>query len=456
MRTRSAQWVIASAAEAMLSATLRRFLLLFERSPTGIPEAAPREFALRRSVVMLTYVGVAYPAFFALDLFVYQAHWRELGWIRLFHGLLGVVSLTVVRRLAPVETLATIAKASAISATTGVALMCALTEGFASLYVVGMILCYLAITTTEIFTPFVLLAVLSGISASYVFLNGYLASTLDLRLAVASSSFVAGAVLFCFVSAVLSQRSRVELFAANQRLAEKNRDLERARAHQEQFLSTVSHELRSPVNSILGFVELVEGREEEKLHPKSVANLARIRESGRRLLGFINDLLDLSKAESGAIELHLGTFDVMPVLQEVADATRALVLNRTLEVVVHGPSALFVHSDEQRLRQILTNLASNAAKFTERGEIRLSVSTEDDTLMLRVSDTGPGIPDEARGLIFEAFRQVGVSAGGTGLGLSIVQHLVQLLDGTVEVESELGRGATFRVCLRHAAVRVAA
>lgn len=448
--------VVASAAGAMPFATLRRFFTVLDRSPASAYAAAQQALALRRSLIMLAYVGVAYPIFFVLDVFVYRPYWRPLAAIRLFHAALGLVSLTILRRTSTPETLGTIAKASAISATVGVALMCALTEGFASIYVVGMLLCYLAITTIEIFAPVTLLVVLSGMSGAYVLLNVWLARSLELRLAVASSSFVVGAVLFCFVSAVLSQRNRVELFAANTRLAEKNVDLERARAHQEQFLSTVSHELRSPVNSILGFIELVEGREEGKLHPKSIANLARVRESGRRLLGFINDLLDLSKAESGFIELRLGTFDLMPVMQEVADATRALVLNRALEIVVRGPNSQLVHSDELRLRQILTNLASNAAKFTEQGEITLSVSTDDDDVVLSVTDTGPGIPPESRNTIFEAFRQVGISAGGTGLGLSIAQHLVQLLDGKIDVDSELGRGSTFRVRLRHAAVRVAA
>ncbi|HVZ35577.1 MAG TPA: HAMP domain-containing sensor histidine kinase, partial [Polyangiaceae bacterium] len=340
------------------------------------------------------------------------------------------------------------------SATSSVALMCARTEGFSSLYVVGMIICFLAISTLEIFRPSALLGWLLAMTVAYVMINALVAQTLDWPHAVASTSFLVGAVLFCGVSAVLTDQHRYNLFLAHRELLLRNVELQRAREQQANFLSTVSHELRSPVNSMLGFCELVEQRERE-LQAKSRANLARVRESGQRLLGLINDLLDLSKAESGLMELRPTTFDLMTVVGEVAEATRALVLHRALDVIVVGPESLMVHSDEMRVRQILTNLATNAAKFTEHGNVTLSVSTEHG-VTLAVSDTGQGIPVEARNIIFEAFRQLGVSAGGTGLGLCIVKHMVELLQGSIELESELGRGSTFRVHLGAIEARVAA
>lgn len=395
---------------------------------------------------MLGYVGVAYPTFFALDLFVYPERSLEFGVLRALHAILGLSGLLLHGRVLGPRATLHLAQASAISATTCVAVMCTATEGFGSLYVVGMLICFLAISTIEVFRPLQLLGVLSAISTAYVCLN-HRFTDVQPRQEVAAVSFVAGAILFCGISAVLTERARRELFQANADLREKNRDLEHARAMQEQFLSTVSHELRSPVNSMLGFVELVEQRE-LGLQPKSQANLVRIKESGRRLLGFINDLLDLSKAEAGRMELHLSSFDLIAIVQEVADATRALLLRRDLPVVVQGPPTLRVHSDALRIRQILINLATNAAKFTETGRITLAVY-ERDGVSLEVIDTGPGIAEDSRQIIFEAFRQVGISSGGTGLGLSIVQHLVQLLGGEIELESEPGSGSTFRVKLGH-------
>ena len=414
---------------------------------------AQKALSYRRSRLMLGYVGIVYPSFYALDLYVYPERWFDFGVVRALHLVLGLGTLLAGRRVLTRLAMLRLAQAGAISATANVAVMCALSEGFRSLYVVGMIICFLAISTIEVFRPSQLIAVLLGISTVYVWLNAVFGAD-DPRNAVAATSFVAGAVLFCGVSAVLTEHHRRELFAANVTLMEKNQDLARARELQGQFLSTVSHELRSPVHSMLGFIELIQGRE-QSLHAKSRANLDRIKESGGRLLGFINDLLDLSKAEAGRMELRLGAFDLMTTVQEVAEATRALVLHRNLAVVVQGPAALWVHSDEQRVRQILTNLASNAAKFTEHGQVTMTVHAEHD-IVLEVTDTGPGIAPESRSVIFEAFRQVGVSAGGTGLGLSIVQHLVHLLDGTIDLESELGKGSTFRVRLGPIAIGVAA
>lgn len=439
---------------AMGLSLARKLAELLDSPSDARYEAARSRFMRIRSRVMLAYVGIAYPAFYALDLFVYGERWQEFGAIRAAHMLVALTILGMSPRWFGTRGLLLSARCCALSATTCVALMCALTEGFQSLYIVGMIICFLAISTIEVFPPSALISSLLVVSLTYIILNLTIAHDTDLRHIVPSTAFVVGAVLFCSVSAILSEKYRRDLFEATERLAERNQQLEVAREHQTQFLNTVSHELRSPVNSILGFVELVETRE-TALDVKSRANLVRVRESGRKLLGFINDLLDLAKAEAGRMEIKLSTFDLMPVVLEVAEATRALVLNRDLEVVVQGPPSLIVRSDPDRLGQILTNLASNAAKFTEQGQVTLSVSNETE-VVLEVTDTGPGIPVESRAVIFEAFRQVGISAGGTGLGLCIVQHLVNLMSGTIELDSEVGKGSTFRVRLGRVATERAA
>jgi signal transduction histidine kinase len=433
---------------------VQRILRVFVQLDDPEYRAAQVEEDLQRACIMLIYVGVVYPLFYGLDLCVHPRFWREFGLVRLTHALLATPILLLVKGSESTRFARRAAMLLSTTATLAVAWMCAVTGGFSSLYLVGLIICFLAVTTIEIFRPAQLVTVLLAHSLAYALLCFGIDDRFHAPELLAAIAFLAGAVLFCVVSAALFEMQRRALFKSNRLLRLQNAELDRARRHQTQFLNTVSHELRSPVNSVLGFVELIEQREAQ-LHDKSRSNLRRITESSHRLLSFINDLLDLSKAEAGCMELRPSVFDLMVVVQEVAEASRALTRNRELSVEAHGPPQLFVRSDELRVRQILTNLASNAVKFTEHGIVSVRVLVEQG-VTIEVSDTGPGIPPESRSLIFEAFRQLGESSGGTGLGLNIVQRLTELLGGRIELESEVGRGSTFRVHLGQIAREMAA
>jgi signal transduction histidine kinase len=425
---------------------LKRLASAFRTYNDAAYAEARAETDTARASVTLFYVAVVYPLFYVVDVLDYPALWQEFGVIRTLHAALaGLHLLLGVRRIGRAR-YRIAACLIAFSATLAVAFMCSRTGGFSSPYLVGLIICFLAVSTIEVFHPGELVLALSGASALYLVLNATLDNSQPRTSGIASTFFILGALFFCVVSAAALENQRRELFRVNTRLRVQNQELERARTMQRQFLSTVSHELRSPVNSVLGFVELVEQRE-PGLHEKSRNNLRRINESAQRLLRYINDLLDLSKVEAGRMEVHRSQFDVVPVLHEMAEAARALALRRDLTIQVDAPDRLEVCTDELRLRQILTNLTSNAVKFTESGSVVIRALGDRDELVLEVRDTGPGIAPEARNRIFEAFRQVGTSAGGTGLGLSIVLRLAQLLGGRVELESELGRGSTFRVRL---------
>jgi signal transduction histidine kinase len=405
---------------------------------------------------MLAYVAFVYPAFFALDLVVYPSRAREFGMIRA--GILAVAlpAFFLSKNNASDAVTRRVAQAISILATGGVGLMCALTDGFASLYLVGMIICFLAITTIEIFRPLGLLIWLCLLSGLYCVLCLVLPVHVSRADGIAALSFATGATLFCVIAGMVLEAQRRELFAVNSQLAEQNAQLDRARRHQGEFLSTVSHELRSPVNSVLGFMELLEERE-KGLHEKSRADIARVKTSATRLLTLINDLLDLSKAEAGRIEIEVAPFDLVPVVRDVVEAARALIVRKDVSVRAQIPDQLIVESDEFRVRQILTNLCSNAAKFTETGEIVVSLVCDPD-LTIEVRDTGIGIPEEAHEAVFRAFRQAhrGSGVGGTGLGLSIVSHLVALLGGRMELESRVGEGSTFRIRFRDIVRRAAA
>lgn len=224
--------------------------------------------------------------------------------------------------------------------------------------------------------------------------------------------------------------------------------LRRSSEAQRTFFSAITHELRSPLNSMIGFAELV-CEMEPSLSELGRKNLDRITLAGRRLLNLINDLLDLAKLEAAKMEMRPTAFDVLPLLEEMRDQASILVGERNIEVRLEAEKGLGqMVSDRDRMAQILTNLLSNAIKFTPEGEVTLRAHRSGAQHVFEVQDTGIGIPRELHQSVFESFRQAGHAGnrrGGTGLGLAIVRQLMGLLGGVVELESEEGRGTLFRV-----------
>jgi signal transduction histidine kinase len=235
---------------------------------------------------------------------------------------------------------------------------------------------------------------------------------------------------------------------AQRKLVDHNRQLEEAHRLQGEFLSIVSHELRSPLHSVVGYTELVL-EDEPDMAPRSRSNMQAIAQSARRLLSLINDILDFSKLRAGRMEAKVARFDLLPLLRQVLDDARALARGRELSLELETTAeALWLESDEGKVRQILTNLLSNAVKFTDLGGVTLSADAGPTRVALLVSDTGVGIPIEQQLLVFEPFRQSdsGTRAvSGTGLGLAIVARLTALLGGNVSLESSAGQGSRFRV-----------
>ena len=226
------------------------------------------------------------------------------------------------------------------------------------------------------------------------------------------------------------------------------------------FLAKMSHEIRTPMNGILGMTELLL---QTSLTEKQQRFVGIVSRAGRSLLEIINDILDFSKIEAGKLELERIRFDLRRSIEDVIDLFREPATGKGIELVCTVEEAVpgQVESDPVRLRQIVTNLVSNAVKFTEHGEVALRVSVTEQTnhssmLRFEVSDTGVGIAPSAQGKIFEAFAQADNSTtrkyGGTGLGLSIVKRLVELMGGEVGVHSVPGHGATFWFTARFAYV----
>ena len=218
------------------------------------------------------------------------------------------------------------------------------------------------------------------------------------------------------------------------------------------FLANMSHELRTPLNAIIGFTRLVMRRSKDVLPAKQYENLEKILISGEHLLSLINAVLDLSKIEAGRVEVRPVEFTLEPLLD---------LCLRTVEPMLRGDRVILTKEvepglptlvqDHEKVRQILTNLLGNAAKFTEAGSITIRTCCDGEEVVVEVSDTGIGIPDQARELIFEEFRQVDSGStrqhGGTGLGLAISRRLARLMGGDITVESALGTGSTFTLRL---------
>lgn len=220
-----------------------------------------------------------------------------------------------------------------------------------------------------------------------------------------------------------------------------------------QFLANMSHELRTPLNSIIGFSRVILKGIDGPITELQQQDLTAIYNSGHHLLGLINDVLDIAKIEAGKMELSFDEINVTDIITSVMSTASGLVKDKPIKLLRQVEGELpIVRADPIRLRQVLLNLLSNAAKFTDEGEITVLASLQtgpagQPEILVRVSDTGPGIAPEDQTKLFQAFSQVDDSptrkTGGSGLGLSISQQLVQLHGGRIGIHSEVGKGSTF-------------
>lgn len=257
-----------------------------------------------------------------------------------------------------------------------------------------------------------------------------------------------------------AEEKTTELENAKRNLEQTAQELLQSNEYKSQFLANMSHELRTPLNSILILSEILTDEQQNNEHAEMASV---INKSGRELLTLINDILDLSKVEAGKLDMVFEEVNVYELLSYVEQSFKYMLKDKNIEFVVTYEKNLIdtVYTDQQRVEQILKNLLSNAFKFTNEGIIEVSIANAEPTIeqqerakdwiAITVSDTGIGIEKDQQQAIFEAFRQVDGKTirkyGGTGLGLSICQRFIELLGGSISLESELGKGSTFTVVL---------
>ncbi|HVN84903.1 MAG TPA: HAMP domain-containing sensor histidine kinase [Candidatus Binatia bacterium] len=252
--------------------------------------------------------------------------------------------------------------------------------------------------------------------------------------------------------ALFLDRYRFASFRQTEELRQANAALAKANAAKNLFLANVSHELRTPLNVILGYTQLILDEGFGPLPAPLRSPLERIMSSTQSLVYLISDLLDLSRVEAGRLAIRLERVDLAPLFEELAAFIRPILAAKPVQFTVNAPRNLTVSADPDRLRQILVNLLSNAAKFTASGEIGLSAQPiESNQVEIAVADTGIGIDRDDLDRIFEPFHRATNSNafGGVGIGLSISAHLARAMGGDLSVQSEPTQGSRF--CIRLAA-----
>lgn len=309
------------------------------------------------------------------------------------------------------------------------------------------------------FGVFILACGATHIADIWVVWNPDYVMSATLKAITAAASVVTAIAMVRLIPIALRIPSPAQLAAVNTELQKVNDDLRAAMERAEvanraksDFLASMSHELRTPLNAILGYTQIL--KRDKSLSVPQQTGISTIQQGGQHLLALINDVLDLARVDAGKMEFHPKPVRLGDVLSVVADIMRVRAEQKhlcfELELADDLPAAVSV--DETRLRQVLLNLLGNAVKFTDRGTLRLRVSSlpaaERDVALLRfeVVDQGIGIAADQQEAIFRPFEQVGAAsrrAGGTGLGLAISQQLVRLMGGALQVESAPGKGSRF-------------
>ena len=441
-------------------------------------DEAFRERSIRVAVALVIVVGLLS---FALSIFVFPNDWSLISFPTLHIVVLTgffIAAYSLTR--GQINTAATFVVATSLMAAAGFVLLSG-QQGTLPLLVSGIPVFMFVILIAALVLPrnTILPASVAGL---FLYIGAiFVANSPVLPVSSADFSQAITAILLLLpTEAAILHRLRVEFDArleamrasiqqvelSKQQAEESRRQAEAARLQAEeadkaksQFLANMSHELRTPLNAIIGYDEAMLGGMVGEFTAHQTKLLGHIQHNSRRLLGLINDILDLSKIESGSVEVFLAPISPHKVIRETVESLRSLADNKNIALNVQFSDAVpeVVLSDANKLQQVLVNLLSNSIKFTDEGSVTIDVRIVDGSMwQVQVRDTGIGMPPGAEKYIFEPFQQVDGTDKrkykGTGLGLAITKRLIERLGGRIEVESKLGKGSTFSVSLPRAYV----
>jgi signal transduction histidine kinase/CheY-like chemotaxis protein len=335
----------------------------------------------------------------------------------------------------------------------GIVFLIVMADGFyTQLYFPGLQLAFIFIVATRLRFIYVFSVILL-ILLAYEYVAFFLLK-LPVFVIINNLFFlVATAFISSFVSYVMESSCR-KMFIKNLLLQKAQKQAERANKAKSEFLANMSHEIRTPLNAISGFNQILEFNADKYGFPDTVKSyLKQTRTSIKHLTSLVNDILDFSRIEAGKMEIFYENINIKKFIEELVDGIRVFTEKKLLELNYEIDSDVpeIILTDKIKLNQILVNLISNAIKFTDKGTILLRVEKDDDHILFIVKDEGIGIEKNRINSIFDAFVQADSSItrkyGGTGLGLSITKNIVELLNGSIYVNSEKGKGSTFYVKL---------
>lgn len=441
-------------------------------------DEAFRERSLRIAIAVVLFIGLIS---FAFTIFVFYNEWGLISYPTLhIEMLVGTFAAAYAVTRGKVNQSGTILSATSLIGATGFIILISPQSPFAAL-ISGIPVFMFVILLIALVMPRNFIMPASFVA--FVLYSFAILSIEDMLLALPGmnlgQAFTAALLLFP-TSGVILYRLRVEfdsrldamresiraaeLAQQQAETARQQAEIDRRRAEESdkaksQFLANMSHELRTPLNAIIGYDEAMLGGLAGEFAPLQLKLLGHIQYNSRRLLGLINDILDLAKIESGSLQAFLAPMSPQKVVRETVESLRSLADEKGLHMVAEFSDTVpeVVLGDANKIQQILANLLGNAIKFTDTGSVTVAVSVVDQTnWQIRVKDTGIGMPEGAKDYIFEPFLQVDGTEKrqykGTGLGLAITQRLVDGLGGTIDVESKLGEGSVFIVKLPRASV----
>ncbi len=214
------------------------------------------------------------------------------------------------------------------------------------------------------------------------------------------------------------------------------------------FLSSMSHELKTPLNSIIGFTGIILMGITGEITEEQRNQLSIVKDNANHLLSLIEDILDISRIEAGKVELSSGEFGLNEVISEVVEIISPAINEKKLKLIQEVPEGITLFSDKRRIKQVLINLTNNSVKFTDKGSVKIAAKVLKDTMLeIRIADTGIGVKPEDMNKLFQPFQQIETPTGrtheGTGLGLYLCEKLVTLLGGDISAKSEYGSGSEF-------------